>query len=189
MICFLVLLFFFLYSFVLFLIDDIYILIMVFLFNFIISLLFKVKLKKHISLLVKNVLFVFFIVICNLLFNDINESIKVGLRLFLVIDYTYIMSIYFDTTKIRLAFKYMFYPLKVFKVDIDNLTLIVAVSLAFIPLLKDEIVMIRYSLKSKGFNFKLLNIIRNPHIYLLTFFNNLFDRVDELEISLKLKGF
>jgi len=99
------------------------------------------------------------------------------------------MGIYFNPTKIRIAFQYLFYPLKVFKIDIDSLTLIIAISLAFIPILIDEVTMIKLSLTSKGIDFKFSSLITKPHIYLMTFLNNLFDRLDELEKTLIIKAY
>ena len=189
MIYFLVLIFFFIYSILLFLINNIYILGVIFIFNYIVSLIIKIPLKKHIKFLKNNILFIIFIILCNIVFSDINSSLKVGIRLFLVIDFTYIMGSYFDSTKIRSAFRYLLYPLKFFKIDIDNLTLIVAISLAFIPILSDEVNMIKLSLKSKEFEFKFSNLITKPHIYLMTFLNSLFDRLDELEKSLMTKAY
>lgn len=189
MIYFLVLIFFFIYSFILFLINNIYFLCLIFIFNFIISLIIGVSLKKHLKVLIKNIIFIIFIVICNILFNDLYSSLKVGLRLFLAIDYTYIMGYYFNPTSIRTAFKYLFYPLKIFKIDLDSLTLIVAISLAFIPILIDEVRMIKLSLQSKGFDFNFSNLITRPHIYLITFLNSIFDRLDELEKSLIIKAY
>ena len=189
MIHFLILLFFFIYSILLFLINNIYILGIVFIFNFIIAFIIKTPFQKHIRFLKNNFLFIMFIIVCNILFSDIESSLKVGIRLFLVIDYTYSMGNYFDSTKIRFAFRYLLYPLKFFKIDIDNLTLIIAISLAFIPILSDETSMIKLSLKSKGLEFKFSNLITKPHIYLMTFLNCLFDRLDELEKSLIIKAY
>ena len=189
MIYFLVLIFFFIYSFFLFLIDNIYFLILIFIFNILVSFIVGVKLKNHFKVLKNNFLFVLFIVLCNLLFSDKIESIKVGIRLFLTIDYTYIMGNYFDSNSIRIAFKYLFYPLKIFNINIDNLTLIISISLCFIPILIDEANMIKLSLRSKGFDFSFKNVIKRPHIYLITFLNNLFDRMDELEKSLIMKAY
>ena len=189
MIYFLILMFFFIYSALLFLIENFYILGFIFIFNLVVSLLVKIPLKRHFKIITRNILFVIFITLCNLLFSNTFESIKVGVRLFLVIDYTYIMGCFFDEMTLRIAFRYLFYPLKIFKVNIDNLTLIIVVSLTFIPILRDEATMIKYSLKSKGFDFKFKNVIKRPHVYLITYFNNLLDRIDELEKSLKLKAF
>lgn len=189
MIYFLILMFFFIYSALLFLIENFYILGFIFIFNLVVSLLVKIPLKRHFKVITSNILFVIFITLCNLLFSNTFESIKVGVRLFLVIDYTYIMGCFFDEMTLRMAFRYLLYPLKIFKANIDNLTLIIAVSLTFIPVLRDEALMIKYSLKSKGFDFKFKNLIKRPHIYVITFLNGLFDRIDELEKTLKLKAF
>lgn len=189
MISFLLLIFLFIYSVSIFLINNFYILLLIFIFNLIVSFIFKVKIKDHINLLKNNLIFITFIIICNILFSPIKESLLVGLRLFLVIDYTYIMGSYFNSENIREAFYYLLYPLKIFKINISELTLIIAIALSFIPIFTDELRMIKSSLKSKGFEFNLKNALTKPHIYTITFLNNLFDRVDELEKSLITKGF
>ena len=189
MFSFLILLFFFIYSMSIFLINNIYLLWVIFIFNLVISLILKIPIKNHIIIIKNNIIFVTFIVLSNMLFSDFNSSIKVGIRLFLTIDYTYIMGYYFNPTKIRIAFKYLFYPLKIFKIDIDSLTLIIAISLAFIPILVDEVTMIKYSLRNKGVDFNFISLVTKPHIYLITFLNNLFDRLDELEKVLIIKAY
>ncbi len=170
-------------------IKNIYIFGIILLFNFIISLFIKISLLKHLKVIKNNFIFISCIILCNVIFSNIYTSLLVGIRLFLVIDYTYIMGHYFDSTKIRIAFKYLLFPLKFFKVDIDNLTLIIAITLAFIPILSDEAYMIKQSLNSKGFEFNLKNVFTRPQIYLITFLNNLFDRLDELEKSLISKAY
>ncbi len=189
MIYFLNLIFFFIYSILLFFVSNIYILGLVLLFNFIVSLILKITLKNHFKIIRKNLVFIMFIIICNLFFSNIHLALLVGIRLFLVIDYTYIMGCYFDSTKIRIAFKYLLYSLKLFKINIDNLTLIIAIALAFIPILVDEAQMIKLSLRSKGFEFNFKNLVTKPHIFVITFLNNLLDRLDELDKSLNTKAY
>lgn len=189
MISFFILIFSFAYSISLFLIDNLYILGLFFIFNIALLVLIKVPLKKHICAIKKNLLFVTFIILCNVLFSDVLSSIKVGIRLFIAIEYTYIISCYFDTNKIRTAFLYLLWPLKLFNIDIDSMTLSICIALTFIPILIDEATMIKLSLKSKGFTFSFRNVITRPHIYLITYLNNLFDRLDELEKSLNAKGY
>lgn len=162
---------------------------MVTIFNFIVSLGLKIPLKKYFKVLKNNALMILFIVICNIFFSDIYDSLLVGIRLLLVIDYTFLMGYYFDITKIRTAFYYLFYPMKIFKIDVDNLALIITISLTFIPILIDEVRMIKIALGVKGLAFNFKNLITRPHIYLITFLNGLFDRLDDLEKSLSLKGF
>ncbi len=99
------------------------------------------------------------------------------------------MGYYFNPTSIRIDFSYLLYPLKIFRIDIDSLTLIISISLAFIPILIDEASVIKLSLRSKGFDFKFRNLIMKPHIYLITFLNGIFDRLDELDRSLVIKAY
>ena len=103
MIYFLNLLFFFIYSISLFFVSNIYLLSIILLFNLIVSLIIKLFLKKHFKIIKKNISFIIFIIICNIFFTNIESAVLVGIRLFLVIDYTYIMGNYFDSTKIRIA--------------------------------------------------------------------------------------
>ena len=60
----------------------------------------KIPIKKHFKMFKEYVIFVFFIIICNILFSNIIFSLKVGIKLFLAIDMTYIMGNYFDNDKI-----------------------------------------------------------------------------------------
>lgn len=170
-------------------INNLYVLCSILIFNFIVSLIIRVSLKRHFIVLKHNIFFISYIVLCNILYNDIDFSVKVGLRLFLALDYAYIMGCYFNPTNIRIAFKYLLYPLKIFKINIDSLTLIIAVSLTFIPILIDETSKIKLSLRSKGLDFKFSKLITRPHIYLITFFYCLFDRIEELEKSLTIKAY
>ncbi len=99
------------------------------------------------------------------------------------------MNNYFTPSTLKEAFTYLLAPLRIFKVNTNNLTLIISISLAFIPIMIDEATIIKYSLKSKGFAFNFKNVITRPQIFLITYLNSLFNRIDELERSLIVKGF
>ena len=172
MVSFLILLSFFAYSFVLFFITDIKILLFLFIFNIIMGFIFRVNNFKRVKFLLKNIIFVIFIFLCNLLFESFFSSFLISLRLFLIIDYTYIIGYYFDSSKIREALRILFWPLKIFRINIDDLSLILAIAL-----------------KNKGFDFSLKNLFRRPQIFLMIYVNNLFDRIDEIEKALILKGY
>lgn len=168
-------------------INKISLLCLVILFNFTISLVMRVSVKRHFKMFIQNISFILFIAVSNLLFQDVNSSLKVGLRLFLAIDYTYLMGCYFNPTRIRNAFYYLLYPFKSL-FDIDSLILVIVISLTLIPVLIEEVRVIKSSLKCKGFDFTFSNLITRPQIYLITFLNSLFDRLDELEKSLIMKA-
>lgn len=180
---------FFFYSLFVFIINDYFILSIIFIFNLILSIGLKVNLLKHIKTLISSLKFILFIFLCNVIFLDLNESIITSFKLFLVIDLTFIVSSIFNTNNISRGFYYLFYPLKLFKINIDNLVLIISIALAFIPILIDEVSMIKTSLISKGFEFNIKNVLLRPHIFLLTFMNGIFDRINELEKSLMLKAY
>ena len=116
-------------------------------------------------------------------------AILTSFKLFLAINFTYTISVLLPISKISEGFYYLFYPLKLFKINIKDLSLIISISLTFIPILSDEALNIRYSLLSKGFDFSLKNVLTKPHIFLITYLNSLFDRIEALEKALLMKAY
>lgn len=184
-----ILIIFFITSVLIFIINDYLILLGILLLDLIILLLLKTKIKDILKLLYKNILFVFFIFVCNILFTSLNIAIMTSLKLFIAISLTYTVSRLIPISKISEGFYYLFYPLKLFKVNIKNLSLIISIALTFIPILIKEASDIKYSLLSKGFSFNLKNVLTKPHIFLITYFNNIFDKVEALEKALLMKGY
>ena len=62
-----------------------------------------------------------------------------------------------------------------------SLELVITISLSFIPILSKELINIKNSLKTKNFNLNIKNVILKPHIFVVTYFTNLFRRVNEME--------
>ena len=83
----------------------------------------------------------------------------------------------------------MYYPLKIFKVDINKLSLIISIAITFIPILINEGVIIKKSLINKGYKFNLKNVLTRPQIFITTYLNNLFNKIDEIEKALSMKVF
>ncbi len=176
------------YSIFIFLIDNIIILSLLFIINTII-LLFKTNLKRYLKVLKLNFFIIFFIFICNFIFGDLKLAFLTSFKIYLVINTTYILGTIYTPIKIADSFYYLLIPLKIFKIDIKELSLIIAIALQFIPILSDEAKTIKLALLSKGLEFNFKNIITRPHIYLTTYLNSLFNRIEELELSLKTKGY
>lgn len=173
----------------LFLIEDGFILLLVLFIELAMLCYLKVKVKKCFSFLLKNMIFISFVFACNLLYSDITASILVSFKLFLALTLTYIISNLFTPNDFSEGFYYLFYPLKLVGVNIKNLSLIITIALAFIPILIDEARNIKKALLNKGFEFTFKNVMTRPHIYLIAYLNSLFDRIDEIEKSLVMKGF
>lgn len=189
MISFFILLVFFLYTFLLFLVHDFLFLFYLWLVQWILSFCLKISFQKHFVFYKKNISFVLFIFLCNLFFSNISTAFIVSVHLFLAIDYSYIMSYYFNPQNISNAFYYFFYPLKYFKVEIHQLTLITSIAFTFIPILLDELNLIKTSLRIKGFRFHLISFLFQSHTLFILLLNNLFERLDELEKSLLIKAY
>ena len=62
-----------------------------------------------------------------------------------------------------------------------SLELVITISLSFIPILSKELINIKNSLKTKNFNLNIKNVLLKPHIFVVTYFTNLFRRVNEME--------
>ncbi len=189
MINMLLLLLFFLLSLIIFIINNYYILLLFFKLNIIVLFIVRTNVKSIIKLLYKNIIFVLFIFVCNLLFTSLNTAIMTSLKLFNAIVFAYTISRLMPISQISEGFYYLFYPLKLFKVNIKNLSLIISIAITFIPIMSNEASEIKKSLISKGFNFNIKNVFTKPHIFLVTYFNNLFNKVDELEKALLMKGY
>lgn len=177
------------YSILVFLIDNYLVLSLLFVLNIIGLLLVKVRLKKYLKVLKMNFFIIIFIFLFNFIFGDLKLAFLTSFKIYLVISTTYLFGHIYTPIKIADSFYYLLSPLKLFKVDTKELSLIIAIALAFIPILSDEAKNIKMALLSKGIDFNLKNVITRPHIYLLTYFNNLFTRIDDLELSLKMKGY
>lgn len=184
-----ILLLFFIWSILLFLVDNPFVLGFFFLFHVFCLLFQKVDFKKYVKFLKGNMFFIIFIFLCNLLYSSVYVSILVSFKLFLALCYTFMITNAFAPNDFALGFYYLLYPLKTFKVNVRNISFAITIALAFIPIMMDEAKNIRFALQNKGFDFSLKNVIKRPHIYLITYFNGLFNRVDELEKTLEMKAF
>lgn len=185
----LIVLLFFIYNFCLFFINNLKILVICLIVNIILFIIKRIKVKEYLSFILKNILFVLFIFFLNILFTDIYSSFLISFKLFLALNMTYFIFKIIDVSNITLAFYYLLFPLKIFKIDTKRISLIISIGIAFIPILSEQAINIKQSLLNKGFKFNLRNVFTRPHIYLLTYLNTLFDILNDLEYALLMKGF
>ena len=117
---------------------------------------------------IKNIIKIFFasiwlllsIIIINyfLIGRDINYIVNTVFRLFGIIILAAVVLSSMDIMDIGFAIEKIFYPLKYLKIPIESISTIIALSLKFIPLIKDEAVMIRKAQKARGLDYKLMSI-------------------------------
>lgn len=165
----------------------IYSLVIVFIenFNIIITLLLIelfIVLFLEIKFNLKNIVyFLIFIFFFNLLLTNLSNASIILLRLFTMYLIVLIVINKIGINNIALTFSKLFHS--------KELYLIISISLSFIPILKDEILNIRKTLLIKNYPCTLINVIKNPKIFVVTFFSNLFNRVSELEKIIITSGF
>lgn len=166
-----------LFSVFLFFINNLYIVLGLFLILLLLSFLFKVRLPVYLPFLI--LLFINFLF--NFLLSSIFDAILVTLRLVVMFMVVNLVIKKIGITSIGKIMGNIFHS--------RELELIISISLSFIPIMIKEIQSIKNSLKTKNFALNLKNIILKPHLFVITFFNNLLRRVNEMEKVFISRGF
>lgn len=153
------------------------------------SLILMKVLKIRILDFLKTIVFLFPFLILTIVVNSVWDEVKVAILIFcrLILAYmtTYIFSKLTATVQIMNFFEVLSKPLTIFKINSKKISLMVGIAVSMIPILKDEIEQKVYSLKSKGYRFKLdtLSIILKP------IFISILKRTGEMEKNLFAKGY
>ena len=91
--------------------------------------------------------------------------------------------------KIAKPVKQLLYPRKWLGVNIDNIGIMVSLAITFIPIIKQEMEQIRYSLKAKGFDMHFKNQVKHINYIMAPLFYSLLRKVSKLEEALESKGY
>ncbi len=177
---------------VIFFINDGWVMTMIFAALMIITLLLnhsKSALSKCLKFLLKNLGFVIFVVLCNLIFSDKWTAVMVGVRLFLAILAVYNVSQVLSPRQFAEGMGLMMRPLAFFGMDVDGAVLTITVALNLIPVLTREAVSVSRALELKGVKKSFVNVFRRPQIYVRCYLASLFRRATEMERALLLKGY
>lgn len=134
-------------------------------------ILVGVKIKNLIKVIFASIWLLLSIILINyfLIGRDINYITNFIFRLFGIIILASIILSSMDIMDIGFAIEKIFYPMKYLKIPIENISIIIALSLKFIPLIKDEAFRIQKAQKARGLDYKLMSI--KEKIYNIT---NLF---------------
>lgn len=158
-----------LFSIIIFLINDLLIISILFIISLLLCLIWKIHLSFYKSFIV--ILIINFVM--NYLLGDLSLAILVILRLL-------IMFMAVNLIMKKLSIYDLGYALgNLFKSR--ELTLIITIALSFLPILSKELREIRNSLVTKNYPLTFKNILRKPNVFVTSFFNNLFYRVGEME--------
>ena len=91
--------------------------------------------------------------------------------------------------QIAKAIQTMLFPLKWFGVNTNNIGIMVSIAITFIPIIKQEIQNIKYSLMSKGFDMRLRNTITHINYIMVPLVYSLLKKVRDIEEALKSKAY
>lgn len=157
--------------------------------NIILILIYKINLKKLLNSLSKISIFVLITALINVFVVDINYAILIGIKLILVCSITYIFSTTLSYMEFATVIEILSYPLKLIGVNPKDIGLLITIALSFIPILKEELSRIKYVLLVKGFKINTINILKNTNIIFQPLFVSIMERINEIEYSLKAKGY
>lgn len=157
--------------------------------NIILILIYKINLKKLLNNLSKISIFVLITTLINVFVVDINYAIIIGIKLILVCTITYIFSTTLSYMEFATVIETLAYPLKLIGVNPKDIGLLITIALSFIPILKEELSRMKYVLLVKGFKINTINILKNTNIIFKPLFVSIMERINEIEYSLKAKGY
>lgn len=150
---------------------------------------YKINLKSLIDNLIKISIFVLITAIINAFVVNINYAITIGIKLILVCVMTYIFSKMLSYMEFATVIEDLAYPLKLLGVNPKDLGLLVTIAISFIPILREELERIKYVLLVKGFKVNTINIVKNMNIVFKPLFVSIMERINEIESSLRAKGY
>ena len=181
-------LFFIAYSLAVFLINNLFVLISFTIFNIILMLIFKIKFKKIVKNILNILIFTIFVFLFNLIFSPILDCLMLAWKIIIVTNFAFIFSSVISKTKLAEGLSKLLYPLKIFKVNPDEIAIMLLIALNFINIIQNEIKTLKLSLKARNIKFNLKTFFTKSHIIFILFFANLFKRVNVIEKSLILRG-
>ncbi len=186
---FVFILFFIAYSLTAFLVQNLWVLLGFTMFNILLMICFKISILKILKSFNRAFWFALFVFLFNLIFDSVLNSLVIAWRILIVFNFSFIFSKAMPPAKMAVAFGQLFLPLKIFKVNTKNLSLMFVIIFNFIEIFSEDLKTLKNSLKARNFRFTPMNLIKQGHVILLMFFANLFKRVDSLEASLIARGY
>ncbi len=172
---------FLIYTLMIFFTKNYIILLVVFIINITLMIILKVSLKKAIINLFKISIFIILTIVINSFILSLYDGILLGIRLILVCNATYTFSKVLSYTQFAEAIEILIYPLKIFKVKSKDVSLMICMAIAFIPIFKNQLQQIKNVLQVKA--------AKNNKYIFKPFFISIFQRLNEIEMSIKAKAY
>lgn len=176
---------FVLYATFIFFINSSVLLLIVLLLNVLAMIVWHIQVIEAIKNLLKILPFILLTVIINCFLSGYEYAILIGIKLLLVCNITYTYSKTTTVREIADTIKKLCIPLKLAKINLDEIELLVCISLSMIPILKNEYMQLKESCYAKGIDIN----IKNMKIILTKLMVSIMKRVNEIEESIIEKGY
>lgn len=176
---------FILYTIFIFMVKEYITILAIGIINLLLLLILKINIKDLFKTMLKYLIFIIITAGINMLIINVNYGVLIGIKLFLVCNTTYMFSRYYTYMDLANTIEKLFIWVKVIKIDPKDIGLMVCISIAFLPILQNEIKNLKTSLKSKNFKINIFNI----HILLKPFFISILKKVDDIEMAIASKGY
>ena len=157
-----------------------------------ISILTKINIKTYLKNIYGLRYLIISILFINLIFNvNILSSINSTEKLIIIFIYSSILMYTTTINEINLAFNKLLSPLKRLTFDVDNISLILTISIKFITTIFEEVDILFKAFKSRGYKFNgsvkdRINKVKN---FLSTLFYLLLKKSDDIGTTLEIKNY
>ena len=158
-------------------------------FDLLLWLIFYKNIPKLLKMTLKFSIFAVFVFLINLIFDDVITCLLVAWKLMIVFCFVACFSKIFSPTQIATGFSQLLFPLKLFRVDTEALSLSIVIALSFIPILSASAQSLSKSLRARGFRFNIRSAFSQGHVILMAYFSELFKRVDTIELAFRARGY
>ena len=153
--------------------------------NFLLTIILKISIKEEVSNILGIIILILFTAIINSIFVDMGTGVRIGIKLILVCNITFIFSKIMNYTELADALERIFSIFKVLKINSKNISLMICICISFIPTIKKQMKQVKDALIAKGVKLNL----RNSNLVFEPIVISLLKRVDEIESSLKAKAY
>ena len=176
---------FILYSAIIFMIHNFIILSGFAILNIFLMNYMKVNIRKSIHIIKNVTLFILLAAVINLMMDGVISAVLIVIRLLLVCNAVDIFRYMMSSMELADAIEKIISPLKILKVNPKDVSLIICIGVAFIPIFAKEVRETKYALKAKGMKIG----ISSTKIMLKQLFYSAFEKTNEVSNSLKAKGY
>ncbi|MGB9769857.1 MULTISPECIES: energy-coupling factor transporter transmembrane component T family protein [Caldisericum] len=124
--------------------------------------------------------------------EGLSLSIYIAIRLIILTILTFLLTSTTTTTDLALGFRNVILPFKIFKFPVEELSLMISISLQFVPILFEEADRIMKAQMARGADFESGNLFVRARSFLpviLPLILNAFNRADQLAMAMESRGF